>query len=97
MQYTVNRGEKGKVELKVDIPATAFNQAYDQVLGQLGRDLKVSGFRPGKIPASVAESHLGTGRLLNETANFLVSKHLGDILKRKRLCRLLTQVSRWKL
>lgn len=85
MQYTINRGEKGKVEVKVDVPKDAFVQAYDQVLITLGKDPKISGFRPGKIPEDVIENHVGTNKILNETASFLISKNLSEIFKKENI------------
>lgn len=85
MQFTVNRGEKGKIEVKVDIPRADFSKAYDLILSQLSKDSKISGFRPGMAPVSVVEQHVGLNKILNETAGFLVSKHLGEILKKEDL------------
>src|SRR3990167_7612840 len=85
MQYTVNRGEKYKAEIKVDIPKDAFEKTYKDVLVAFGKDAKISGFRPGNAPDDVLESHIGHAKLLNETASFLVSKHIGEILKKEDL------------
>ena len=85
MQYTVNRQEKHKTEIKVDIPKNVFEKAYGDVLLAFGKDAKIAGFRPGNAPDDVLESHVGHAKLLNETASFLVSKHIGEILKKEDL------------
>jgi len=85
MQYTVTRGEKGKIEVKVDVAKAGFEEAYDKILKKLQVDAKIAGFRPGKAPAAVVEQHIGLSRLLNETASLLVSKHLSDILTKENL------------
>jgi len=85
MQYTVTRGEKGKVEVKVDVPKGAFDDAYGNALADLGRDLKVDGFRPGNIPHDVLEAKVGSTKVLNEAANFLVTKHLADIFDKEKI------------
>lgn len=85
MQYTVNHGEKGKIEVKVDVPKSSFDEAYSQVLGQLGKDAQIDGFRPGKAPADIVEQHVGYNKILNETASFLISKHVADIFKKEEL------------
>jgi len=85
MQYTVNRQEKHKTEIKVDIPKDTFEEAYTDVLAAFGKDAKIAGFRPGNAPDDVLESHIGHAKLLNETASFLVSKHIGEILKKEDL------------
>ncbi len=85
MQYLVTRGEKGKVEVKVDVAKAGFIEAYGKVLKKLGTETKIAGFRPGKVPTEILEQKLGSGKLLNETAGTLVSKHLSEILSKEKL------------
>src|SRR3989344_7982660 len=85
MQYTVNRQEKHKTEIKVDIPKDAFEKVYKDVLLGFGKGAKIAGFRPGNAPDEVLESHIGHAKLLNETASFLVSQHIAEILKKEDL------------
>lgn len=85
MQYSVTRQDKGKVEVKVDIPQAIFDQTYGQVLGEFKKETKVAGFRPGMAPDDVVEGQVGYNKILNEAASFLVSKHLSEILKKEEL------------
>lgn len=85
MQYTLNRGERGKIEIKVETAKTAFNEEYQKTLAALAKTIKVEGFRPDKVPAEIAEGKIGTGRILNETASALISKHLAEIFKKEQL------------
>lgn len=85
MQYTVTRGEKGKVEIKVDVTKADFVSAYSDMLDALGKDAKISGFRPGKIPKDVVENNIGVNKILNETASFLISKNLSEIFKKEKI------------
>src|SRR3989344_6778566 len=83
MQYTVTRGEKGKVEIKVSLTQADFNEVYNQTLNKYRGEAKIAGFRPGKAPDDVVESHVGLAKILNEAASFLISKHLSDIFKKE--------------
>src|SRR3989344_4031295 len=85
MQYQVTRGEKGKVEIKVDVPKAGFEATYQQILSKLGQDAKIDGFRPGKAPADVVENKVGLNKILNETASSLISKNLSAILDKEKL------------
>lgn len=85
MQYTVNRTPKGKIDVKVDVPKAGFEEAYEQVLTRLGAQTNVAGFRPGKAPRDVILQHVGSNKVLNQTASFLISKNLGEILKKEDL------------
>ncbi len=85
MQYTVNKLEKGKVEVKVDVPKAAFEEVYGETVKAFGKNTKIAGFRPGMAPADLVEGQVGSNKILNETASFLISKHLGDIFKKEDL------------
>jgi trigger factor len=85
MQYTVTRGDKGKIDVKVDIPQDVFDTTYGQVLSEFKKDTKIAGFRPGMAPDDIVEGHVGSNKILNETASYLVSKNLSDIFKKEEL------------
>ena len=85
MQYSVARGEKGKIEVKVDVSKDGFEEAYEQVLTRLGAQTNVAGFRPCKAPRDVILQHVGSNKILNQTASFLISKNLGEIFKKEDL------------
>jgi len=85
MQYTVNKLEKGKVEVKVDVPKAGFEEAYAETVGAFGKKTNIAGFRPGMAPDDIVEGHVGSNKILNETASFLISKHLSDIFKKEDL------------
>src|SRR4030042_2438733 len=85
MQYTISRGEKGKIEIEVNILRADFLASYNKFVAEFAKDAKIAGFRPGKAPASVVEQHFGTNRILNETASFLTSKHLSEILEKEKI------------
>lgn len=83
MQYTVNRGEKGKVEVKVSVTKAEFAAVYDLTLSKYKNEVKIAGFRPGKAPDNVVEDNVGLTKVLNESASSLISKHLSDIFKKE--------------
>lgn len=84
MKYQLTRGEKGKVEIEANIDKLAFVQAYEDILAK-HKDTTVAGFRPGKVPKDVLEEHLGVNKLLNESANLLVSTTLGEIFTKEKI------------
>ena len=85
MQYTVNRGEKGNIEVKVDVGKVAFDEAYGKILLQLAAGASIAGFRKGKVPADVVEGQVGYNKILNETASSLIAKNLTEIFKKEEL------------
>ena len=85
MQYTVDRGEKGRVDVKVTIPSKDFDERYQKILEASALDAKIEGFRPGKAPLDVVEGRVGANKILNEAANYLVGVRLSEILKKENL------------
>lgn len=85
MQYTVNRQPKGKIDIKVDVPQATFEESYKNTLTEVGKDANISGFRPGMAPADVVEKHVGISKVLNESASFLINKHLAEIFEKEML------------
>ncbi|HSX18950.1 MAG TPA: trigger factor family protein [Candidatus Saccharimonadales bacterium] len=85
MKYTVNRAPKGKIDINIDVPAPTFDEAYKPTLGTLSRDTSIAGFRPGMAPADVVEKHVGVSKVLNDSASFLINKHLAEIFEKEKL------------
>ncbi|HSX18831.1 MAG TPA: trigger factor [Candidatus Saccharimonadales bacterium] len=85
MQYTVNRAPKGKIDIKIDAPAATFDEAYKTTLGTLSKDVSIAGFRPGMAPLDVVEKHVGVSKVLNDSASFLINKHLAEIFEKEKL------------
>jgi trigger factor len=70
----INDLSKSSKELVFKVPAEDFNEFYDQSLKELGKDLKVSGFRPGKVPADVVEKELTPERVLYNAGDLAIRK-----------------------
>jgi len=49
-----------KVRLRVAVPAEEFEKAVDAAFRKLAREVKVPGFRPGKVPRQLLEARLGS-------------------------------------
>jgi trigger factor len=59
MRATAAPEEGNKVRLSVEIDETEIAEAVDEVLRRLSRQIRVPGFRPGKVPRKVIEARLG--------------------------------------
>lgn len=69
-------------ERKVDvvIPVEVVKEKRDEVFGEIKKNAKIKGFRPGKAPANVIES-VYKKEILGETATRLVTDSLEEALK----------------
>src|SRR5207248_8680564 len=55
-----------RVRLEVEVPPDAVERALGQVATELGRDMKIPGFRKGKVPPQVVLQRVGRQELLGE-------------------------------
>ena len=59
MKSTVEALEGNKVKLSVEIDEQEFESAIDAAFKKIAREVRIPGFRPGKAPRRVLESHIG--------------------------------------
>jgi trigger factor len=59
MTANVTKLEDNKVRLDVEVSPEAVREGVEAKVRELGRKLRVPGFRPGKAPRRVIENHLG--------------------------------------
>lgn len=71
---------KVRVELPAERVASEFSRAY----GNLGRRVRVKGFRTGKIPRSVLQGIYGD-EVKGEVRSHLVEESLGEIIRERNL------------
>ena len=59
MRATAAPEEGNRVRLSVEIDETEMDEALDEVMRRLSREVRVPGFRPGKVPRRVLEARMG--------------------------------------
>ncbi len=72
MQVTELPAEGLKRAFQVVVPAASLAERRDARLKKLGAELRIPGFRPGKVPASVVKARYGqavAGEVLEESVN----------------------------
>jgi len=68
MRATAAPEEGNKVRLTVEIDETEMDGALDDVMKRLSREVRVPGFRPGKVPRKVLETRMGGAAALRGEA-----------------------------
>lgn len=85
MQVTIKDRQPVEATVEVVIPAEQVNEAYDQVLRQLSGQVRIPGFRPGKVPAAVLERRVGAEALGGEVRQMLIDGSAEAALKEAEL------------
>ena len=68
MRATAEPEEGNKVRLSVEIEEAEIDEALDEVMRRLSREVRVPGFRPGKVPRRVIEARMGGAAALRGEA-----------------------------
>jgi len=67
MRATAEAVEGSKVRLSVQVDESEVDRALEQTVRKLSREVRVPGFRPGKVPRQVLEARMGgSGSLRTE-------------------------------
>ena len=66
MKTTVERVDETTVKLSVTVEADRVGKAIDHAAEHLSSQMKVPGFRPGRVPRRVLETRIGKGALVQE-------------------------------
>jgi len=61
--------------LEITVDAPAVERAFESVLRELAKSVKVPGFRPGKVPRSVLINRVGAETLATEVRELIVDQH----------------------
>ena len=78
MRATAEPEEGNKVRLSVEIDEAEMDEALDEVMRRLSREVRVPGFRPGKVPRRVIEARMGGAAALRGEA---LREALPDLLR----------------
>jgi len=79
MRSTTAPVEGNKVRLSIEVDETEVDAAVDATARRLARDVRVPGFRPGRVPRPVLEARLGGAAALRQQA---ISDALPDLYAR---------------
>ena len=72
MKTKLKKLSDSRVELTVTLDAKDLKPAKEKALEKLSKELKVEGFRKGKVPAEIAKKFIPDNDLNTETADFAV-------------------------
>src|ERR671925_497988 len=69
VKSTVERLSPTRVRINVGVPFGELKPDFDRAYKKIAQQVRVPGFRPGKVPARIIEARLGRGVVLEEVVN----------------------------
>lgn len=85
MKITTKKLPKSEVEIEGEIETEIFESYFAKALKKLGENLKLDGFRKGKIPENVLLSKIPEISILEEMANLALGDHYPKIIEDEKL------------
>jgi trigger factor len=76
---------KSQLELKIIVPAGELEKFLDVAAEELSKDLKITGFRPGKAPRKIVEQHVGSEKILAHAAEKAIKKSYVDLIAKNKI------------
>lgn len=85
MNFTVEKLEGNKVKITVTVDKSQFEVALDEAFVKVSQDVKVDGFRKGKLPKSIYLKKFGIESLYEEAINIALSTTYPTVLAESNL------------
>ena len=85
MQVTRESDSTTEVTLSISMDSEDEEPFLNRSYRRLAARVRIPGFRPGKAPRSVVESHLGRATLLQEALEFMIPESLDQVLRENEI------------
>ena len=76
---------KSQKEIEVEVSVEEMRNYVEQTVKKISREIKIDGFRPGKIPAEVIEQRIGKTEIYQEAGELAINKTYSKIIKENKL------------
>ena len=81
MRATVEKLEKNRVSLHIEVEESRVEEAIDQACRRLARKVNIPGFRRGRVPRAILERRLGMEALLEEALELMWPRVFSEAVK----------------
>lgn len=85
MKSTLNKLEKSKVELIVELDEKSWKSAQEKAFDKLIKNVNLPGFRKGKVPTAMAKKHVSEQSVLLESVETLAQSALVSAVEEHKI------------
>ena len=85
LQTSSERVDKDRVKLRVEVPEDALRPAVDEVYRRWAREIRVPGFRKGKVPRQLIDARVGADAVREEAVRDALPDLYRDALQAEEL------------
>ncbi len=90
MKSTIENLGPTRVRLAIEVPWGDLDHAFGEVYKELGRQVRVPGFRPGKVPNRILDQRIGRPVVLEQVVQHAVPEIYGEVVRENQV-RVLSQ------
>lgn len=85
MKVTVEKQEGNKIHLEIEVDGQGISEQYHTSLNYYSRQVKVQGFRKGKVPKHIVEQQIDTESLKREIFQDVMARSYQDALQQQEI------------
>lgn len=85
MNYKIKNLPGSKVEIQITVPEDTMEKSRKIALEKLGKDVKIKGFRPGKVPTEILKEHIGPGYIEAQAQDIAIQKAYSEVVQKEKL------------
>lgn len=85
MRVSINKLPKSEIEIEGELESEVFESYFKKALKNIGENVKLDGFRKGKIPESVLLSKIPESQILEEMAELALTEHYPKIVEENKI------------
>ena len=74
-----------RIKITIEVPFEELSEDLASAYKRIGKEIRVSGFRPGKVPARIIDQRIGRGAVLNEALPGALDRFYGQALQQEEI------------
>ena len=85
MEYTVKKNDNSTVTLTIEVPTKELEKHRAKAAEDISKDLKIDGFRPGKVPLDVLEKNVDKKYIDAQTIDIAIQMSYAEAAMKEKL------------
>lgn len=82
MKVEKNELKKSQIELNIEIEFSELKKYIPRAVENISKEVKIDGFRKGKVPYEILKQKIGEMAILEEVAKIIINKTIGEAIEK---------------
>lgn len=85
MDFEVKKLEKSQVEIKITVAEERMKEFEKAASAEISENVKIKGFRPGKVPQDILEKHIGKDQIYARAQELAIQKTYAEVVVKEKI------------